>query len=185
MESGADLDQGRQAALDLYPAFRRRHDAAEQLEDRALPRPVGPDDAEGLTATNLEAHVLKGPELARTQRVAGGPTQEALAQRRDEVAQGVVQLSLAKFLVHAVEAQSRIRHRVTRFPRSTVRAAGKWRSRRRKPPPHTPCCIPPTAEMAPCAGLRRPRSPRAAAQWDSGAARSPSDRTCWSRRTPG
>src|SRR5207302_4464402 len=63
VETGADLDQRAEAAVDLVGAALGAKDAAEELERRALARAVGPDDAERLAALERERHVLNGPKL--------------------------------------------------------------------------------------------------------------------------
>src|SRR5207249_4821101 len=54
MKTGADFDQGRKTAVHLKGAPRGPHDAAQELQDRALAGTVRADDAEGLAATHTE-----------------------------------------------------------------------------------------------------------------------------------
>ena len=63
MKAGADLKQRRDAAADADLAAGRLGDAAQDLEQRALPRPVAADDAENLARLDGEGDVLERPEL--------------------------------------------------------------------------------------------------------------------------
>ena len=48
----------------IFPevALGRVVDAGDQVEDRGLARPVGPDDGEDLALLDLEAHAVHGPD---------------------------------------------------------------------------------------------------------------------------
>src|SRR5712671_1258249 len=63
MESGADLQEARNPPAQPNPPRGRLRDAADDLEQGALAGAVLADDADHLSALDLEAHVLEGPEL--------------------------------------------------------------------------------------------------------------------------
>ena len=59
MESGAELDERRDAALHLHGAGRRLGDAGDELQRGALARSVAPDDAVGAPGRHVERHALQ------------------------------------------------------------------------------------------------------------------------------
>ena len=72
VEAGADLQQAGDPAADDGPAGGRFGDAAEDLQQRALARPVAADDADDLALVDLERDVLEGPEdIVRVVAVTG------------------------------------------------------------------------------------------------------------------
>src|SRR5689334_21965724 len=64
VKSRADFDQRRQPAADGDLTPGRRGDFRQQLKNGAFAGAVGSDDAQGLSATNREAYVLQGLEIA-------------------------------------------------------------------------------------------------------------------------
>ncbi len=67
-------------AVDLDRALGGLDDPGEDLEQRALPRPVRPDHADGLTPNEAERHAAQRPE--RLQRLPREHLHERLAERR-------------------------------------------------------------------------------------------------------
>ena len=63
VEAGPNLEERAKPAEDLSSAHRRSRDAREDLQQRALPRAVGADDAEHFAALDFERHVAERPEL--------------------------------------------------------------------------------------------------------------------------
>jgi hypothetical protein len=63
MESRTDLEQRADATLDRRTSRRRRRDAGEQLEQRALAGAVSSDEAERLAVRHVERDVTERPEL--------------------------------------------------------------------------------------------------------------------------
>src|SRR5439155_16523926 len=63
LETQGNVEQRTDPPLDEAPAPRRRIDAGQHLQERALARPVVPDDADPLAARYLEADVLQRPYL--------------------------------------------------------------------------------------------------------------------------
>ena len=62
VEPRADLEQRAHAAVDLDGARRRLRDSREDLQERALARPVSADDADDLAALDLEGDVPERPD---------------------------------------------------------------------------------------------------------------------------
>ena len=83
VEAHAELQEGRHLAADPDAAGRLSVDAGEDLEQRALARAVGADDAQELTLGNVEADILERQQLA----VAAGRdgVREAVLQMRGAV----------------------------------------------------------------------------------------------------
>ena len=63
VEPGAQLEQGRHPPPPLHVARGGREDAGDQLEQRGLARPVGPDEAQCVGLLEVERDVVQGPEL--------------------------------------------------------------------------------------------------------------------------
>ena len=59
MESGPQLEEGPQAAIDLEAAFGGRGHPADDLEEGALAGPVGAHHPQGRPARQLEADILE------------------------------------------------------------------------------------------------------------------------------
>jgi hypothetical protein len=62
VESGADLEQGPDAAVKLDAPFGRLGDAGENLEERGLAGAVAADHADDLARRDLERDVLERPD---------------------------------------------------------------------------------------------------------------------------
>lgn len=73
MKTGADLEEGADPAPHDDLPFGRVGDPGEDLKQRALAGAVPPDDAEDLTALDLEVDLLERPEglLGRSQTAEG------------------------------------------------------------------------------------------------------------------
>ena len=67
VEAGAELDQRRDAAVDVHRAAGRLRDAGDELQQRALAGPVAADDAERAPGRHREGHVV-----ARAVNVSSG-----------------------------------------------------------------------------------------------------------------
>jgi len=65
MEARAHLEQGPHPAVDNRSALGRFGNPREDLEQRALPRPVGANQADDLPLLDLEGHILQRPERVR------------------------------------------------------------------------------------------------------------------------
>src|SRR5437879_2160893 len=104
MISAAYLDQRRTPTVHLKGAPSGPHDAAQELQDRALAGTVRADDAEGLAPTHTDRHVLESPEFPCGEAFGSPPPQHSSGQGGNEIPQRIVQLSLAELLVDAVEA---------------------------------------------------------------------------------
>src|SRR5207302_5848148 len=78
VEAGAELEERGHPSPSFDVACRRREDAADELEQRRLPRSVGADEPERVGRVELEADVLQRPEVLDV-----GPTEadEALLER--------------------------------------------------------------------------------------------------------
>ena len=63
METGADLEQTRNASPQQNPSLRWFRDTAQDLEQRTFPGAVTADDAQNLALLNLEAHIPERPEF--------------------------------------------------------------------------------------------------------------------------
>jgi hypothetical protein len=63
VEPGAELEQGGDPAPHADRARGGLQDATDRLEQRALARAVGPDEADGGARLDLEVDVAQGPEL--------------------------------------------------------------------------------------------------------------------------
>ena len=72
MEAGSDLEQAADAAADPHPAGAGLGDPAQDLEQRALPRAVAPDDADRLAGLDVEVDVFERPEPLRGSHAATG-----------------------------------------------------------------------------------------------------------------
>ena len=59
VKAGAQLEERGDPPLDLERPLRRIEGAREDLEQRALPRPVDPDDADALPSGHVEAHPFR------------------------------------------------------------------------------------------------------------------------------
>src|SRR5688572_10240373 len=99
MEARADLDHRGDLAGERDDAFGRRGDPAEQLEQGALSGAVSSDDAERLSAADLEADVAKRPELLL--RSAAG--EETCAARRSGPAAAPHKVALGDVLAADVD----------------------------------------------------------------------------------
>src|SRR5215471_11455927 len=65
MEARPDLDQRRRPPIDRDLPGRRRRDARQQLQDRALAGTIVANNPQSLAALDLEAHLSHRPELRR------------------------------------------------------------------------------------------------------------------------
>src|SRR6266850_603889 len=65
VETSSDFEEGADATVKLRASFRGIRDPGENLEQRALARAVGPDDADYLPASDLERGVPQGPDVIR------------------------------------------------------------------------------------------------------------------------
>ena len=85
MESGAELDQRRDAAVDLHGAARRLRDAGDQLERRALAGPVAADDAVASRpcGTVNDTSVQRRERLVGLQIAQDAALQQRALQRRE------------------------------------------------------------------------------------------------------
>lgn len=63
VEAGAEFENGADAAPVEDAAEGGLGNASEDLQERGLARPVGPNEAEDLTGGNIEGDVAEGPEL--------------------------------------------------------------------------------------------------------------------------
>src|SRR5262245_27932649 len=107
MEARADLEQRPDPAAHGGAADRRPRDPRKNLEQGALTRTVGPDQAERLAVRHFERYVAECPELER--RSADRPTPSNPLERRayargDGVAEHAVGISLAAQEVALAEA---------------------------------------------------------------------------------
>ena len=68
MEARADLEQARDAAVQVDVAFGRRGDARQDLQQRALAGAVRADDADDFADADLERDVLQRPEVRGADR---------------------------------------------------------------------------------------------------------------------
>src|SRR6266540_2146994 len=62
MEAGAKLEEGGDPPADGHPSGRWRENARDELEERALSRAVGPDDAQCGSSLDVEGKVTQRPE---------------------------------------------------------------------------------------------------------------------------
>src|SRR5215813_6389709 len=94
MEPRPDLDQRRRPPIDRYLPGRRRRDACQELQYRALAGTIVANDPESLAALDREAHLSHRPELPRrppqTSQPAPPRVQAAAILRfvRDQVSLG-------------------------------------------------------------------------------------------------
>src|SRR5262245_35435964 len=110
MKTGADLQQTRHAAGQPRAATRRLCDAAENLQQGALARPVTPHDAERLASAHLKAHVLERPKLLDLVALDNLSAMEKIPRlspeiaglSRDDVAQRRVRLALGCLVTNQV-----------------------------------------------------------------------------------
>src|SRR5262249_10822373 len=65
LEAQRDVEDRRDVSLDEAPAARGGVDAGEQLQERALARPVVADDADPLAGLDAQAQVAQGAHLHR------------------------------------------------------------------------------------------------------------------------
>ena len=72
MEAGAHLEQAADPAAHHDLPLGRRRDLGEDLQERALARPIAADDADRLSRLNGEVHVPEGPELVPRCALASG-----------------------------------------------------------------------------------------------------------------
>ncbi len=85
MEARADLEQGAHAAANPSRALRRAGDPGEDLQERALSCPVASDDADCLTAADVERHVAQGPQVVGLR--GGSPVPRRPESRGERTAQ--------------------------------------------------------------------------------------------------
>src|SRR5207244_3955668 len=130
--------------------------AGEQLEERALARAVGPDDAERLARAHREAHVAQRPERrrvaarARRRRPRLGAAGEAPGERRQEVAEAVVRGAAGECLPHADEFAPRLG--APRGPAAHTRSANSGSRRAYSSPDAAARAAAHAAEYARCHG---------------------------------
>src|SRR6185295_13174528 len=108
VEARAHFDEGGYAAGHPDGAPRRPHDPGEQLQDGALPRAVGADDAEGLRAVHAERDVLQGPEVALVRRRSTLAADEAAGERGHQVPEGMVTLPALESLGHPLYVENAV-----------------------------------------------------------------------------
>src|ERR1700728_658337 len=104
VESGSNFDQGGKAPVHNHAALGRLHDAAQNLERSAFSGAVAADDAERFPALDLERDVLQGPKLALVTGIEFLPLEHFAGHGGQKIAQGIVNLTLAKFLVDMLHA---------------------------------------------------------------------------------
>jgi hypothetical protein len=85
MEPGARLEERAHPTHYLDPALGRRDNARKDLEQRALPRPVAADDADDLTASDLERDLTQGPDGVVHRLGCRGPPAEGRARQVHQV----------------------------------------------------------------------------------------------------
>ena len=95
MESGAELDERRDAPFDLHGSRRRLRDAGNQLQRRALAGSVASDDAVGAPGRHGERHALeRGERLVGLQIVDEASGEQRALQRRKLLASRVSAIDL-------------------------------------------------------------------------------------------
>src|SRR5262249_17931325 len=86
MEARAQLEQRDEPALDLEMAGRRVERAGEDLQQRALPSAIHPDDPDTFAAHHLQVDGLKGPEgLVTNHAPQVDPLDDAIPRARVEL----------------------------------------------------------------------------------------------------
>ena len=97
VEAGAELDQRGDAAVHHHPPGGRAQDAGDELQQRPLPRAVAADDAEGLAAPDLEAHVLERRDRLLGLEARGqAPLEERALERAQLLAGGGAAVELGE-----------------------------------------------------------------------------------------
>src|SRR6266849_2740269 len=110
METGADFKQASDPAAHNCPAFRRLSDPTQDLQQCRFARPVASDNAEHLTALDLEAHIPQGPEFLDLVALHDLPateeierlTRKIMGLAGDDVAQRRISLSLGGLVTNEV-----------------------------------------------------------------------------------
>ena len=84
VESGAELDERRDAAVDAHRAARRLGDAGDELQRGALARAVAADDAEGRSLRHAERDIRqRRKRFARPQVAQDAPLEQRALERRE------------------------------------------------------------------------------------------------------
>src|SRR5258705_4989527 len=68
VEAGSHLQERPDSAVDLHPPLGGFGDARENLEQRALARAVGTNDADDLAPRDIKGHVAQRPDVIRPYR---------------------------------------------------------------------------------------------------------------------
>src|SRR5437016_623661 len=99
VKTGSHLDQGAETAIDPHEARVGTKDARQDLEERALTRTVGTNDAHDFAAAELKVNVLQSPEFTFAHIRLLGPTpDQATYQRRHQVPQRIMDFHAPEFL---------------------------------------------------------------------------------------
>jgi hypothetical protein len=118
VKPGADLEEGGDASPGPSDARRGFRDPSEDLEQRALARPVAPDDPEGMSFLDREADVTQRPDLLRP------PAPPEPAQRGGgslpQTCRGLV-FTEAVALAHLVDLDGVANRHITSANRRSVR----------------------------------------------------------------
>ena len=109
MKAGTDLDQCREASIDDHLPLCGLHDAAQDLQRRAFARAVMTNDAESLTALDFERYILQSPELSLIGEIEIA-AKDLSGHRRNQIPQGVIDLSLLEFLIDMFHAERDVSH---------------------------------------------------------------------------
>src|SRR5438552_17286702 len=95
METGAKLDQRRDASVDANGSGGRLADAGDQLQHRALAGSIAADDAEGLSLGDVEGHALQRFEhRIRTKIAQHAPGQQRARPRSKVLPSAIAALDL-------------------------------------------------------------------------------------------
>src|SRR5580704_496588 len=119
VETSGNLQESGKASVHSHVTLGRLHDAAQNFERGTLPRAVAADDAEGFAAFDFEGNVMERPKFARVAGIEFLSAEHFAGQRRQKIAERVVSLSFAEFLVYMLHAEHDVRH--ARSPLNTLR----------------------------------------------------------------
>src|SRR6185312_1919364 len=105
MKTRAELDERRDATVDLHGPGRRLGDPRDHLEGRALARTVTTDDTDGRSARDAERDVLQCEKCLARPQIAKETAPQQRALERRELPPGVLPVDLRD-----VDELNRARH---------------------------------------------------------------------------
>jgi hypothetical protein len=96
MKSGSNFEQRPDSAIDLGASVSRLRNARENLEQRALPRAISPDDSNDFAFANIEAHIAQRPECLERFSAAECPLPQCPRKRDDLFLKCAIRLPLER-----------------------------------------------------------------------------------------